>query len=304
MIKLSPTIFIIGGIFTFLPLFISDMSIYALIMVIGMIISMFIWFSLSFNRDYKVKKLLESKIISEQDLNKEKIKKKSIHIAILYSITYTAMNIASVFSVSQVEEMIFNGDIFSYPQINLEDLDPIYIASSLVMLFSSIASIILLYFLFKSIYRDEYNIQTLLLTKKNIDMPRLNPMPFFVYLIFTIFTYGLYSWIFRYRVSKSQMLNFRLEEKVKLLNDLKQKQEKKKSEEVKKKEDFVSKMKEHYSKHLKKDLEPQKRKELLAHFYMDLGKINSKLARNMLDSFFDQKLLEYSEYKKLENLLF
>ena len=64
MIKLSPTIFIIGGIFTFLPLFISDMSIYALIMVIGMIISMFIWFSLSFNRDYKVKKLLQSKIIS------------------------------------------------------------------------------------------------------------------------------------------------------------------------------------------------------------------------------------------------
>ena len=57
-------------------------------------------------------------------------------------------------------------------------------------------------------------------------------------------------------------------------------------------------------KHLKKDLDPQKRKELLARFYMDLGKIDSKLARKILDSFFDQKLLEYSEYKKLENLLF
>ncbi|MDK2951260.1 MAG: hypothetical protein PWQ77_925 [Kosmotogales bacterium] len=304
MIKLSPVIFMIGGILTFLPLFISNISFYIIVMVLGMIISLFIWFSLSFNRDYKIKKLLENKLISEQNLSLLKIRKKSIYYAILYSLTYTAMNIASVFSVSKVEEMIFNGDVFDYSQINVSDLDPMYVLASMVMLISSIASIILLYFLFKSIYTDEFSIQTLLMKQKNIQVPALKPMPFFVYLVFTIFTYGLFSWFFRYRISKSQMINLKLEEKVKLLKDIKEKQEKKKSDDKKKSEDFIGKMKEHYSNYLRKDLDNQKRKEVLARLYMDLGKIDPKEIKNILDDFLSENLLKYDEYKKLENLLF
>jgi len=178
-----------------------------------------------------------------------------------------------------------------------------YMIYSAVFLVSLISTAFLFYKLIDIIYNDEVKMQLIVSKKKRI--PALVPgtISIWTVVLFTLISYGVFSWYFRYKLMIVQVLYGRFREKLKEFEKSTQKEEDVKKQFLQNTES-AEKLKERYSSLLENAQDVNKRKEVIAALFRDLGKLSTKDAGTILRDLFDKALLSESEYKKLFKLLF
>lgn len=304
MIRIGLILFFAGAICTYLPLFFGEGFSVLVFSVIGMLISLYIWYALAWNRDLHYKKLEKKGLFKNESNLKYKLKKNSVKYAILYSISYITMNVTGLYSMQIIIDNIepFEGEINPEEIMNLLS-DSYYPLLSLIFVAASVISFILFYKLIEVIYNDEAKMQAL--ESKNGQVPLLikNKISVWFVVIFTLLTYGLFSWYIRYRIMAVQLIHAKLEEQFSAMKKRSMEKAKEFEEKKKRRENLTDELENKYTKLLNEVEDNKKRKEIIASLFRDLGGVQSKKAREIIKQLLEKNVLSENEYRKLNRLL-
>jgi len=273
--------------------------------IIGMIISLYIWYVLARNRDIHLKIMKVRKLIAEENLRNLKIYPNARLWVILYSASFIVMNISGLFVIKAI---IDNVDVtLEAPRMEelIEMLGTGYVLFSWVFFLSGIASILLYAKLIVLLYNDEMKIQSLEGKARNIPLLVTKPLSVILVLLFTLVTYGLFSWFMRYRLSSFQKLHNFFEKKLDSESmKLVSLQERGQDREVKSESEELAKdLLKKYSESLGRVNGPEDRKEVIALLFKDLGDLKTDQARSLLDQLLSKELLSENEFNRLIRLL-
>lgn len=303
MIKLPGYLFIIGAIASYAPLFITDRFFAFVASIIGTVLNLYIWYALASNRDSHLKRMVAEKIITEPEMKKLNISMKTRLTALMYCFFYIAMNLSGSYAMSVVFAEVDSFEAIPTTEEMLANLGTPYLISAIVFTVSGVLTLILFYRLFKAIYSDEIRIQSIESMKRGIPVISIKAISFPLVLLFTIITYGLFSWVLRFRLHTAQVIHKQFEEKVSKITKQKNDIQQKAKLEQEKRKNMVSTVSQRYGALLVEPAEPGKRKEIVASLFRDLGALETGKAREIVDTFFDKKLLTEREYKQLKHLL-
>ncbi|HOY27082.1 MAG TPA: hypothetical protein PKU79_11005, partial [Mesotoga sp.] len=285
MIRLPSYLFFIGGFFSYASIFFASPAVSMTMSIIGMIISLYIWYVLARNRDIHLKIMKVRKLIAEENLRNLKIYPNARLWVILYSASFIVMNISGLFVIKAI---IDNFDVtLEAPRMEelIEMLGTGYVLFSWVFFLSGIASILLYAKLIVLLYNDEMKIQSLEGKARNIPLLVTKPLSVILVLLFTLVTYGLFSWFMRYRLSSFQKLHNFFEKKLDSESmKLVSLQERGQDREVKSESEELAKdLLKKYSESLGRVNGPEDRKEVIALLFKDLGDLKTDQARSLLD---------------------
>ncbi|MCD6160556.1 MAG: hypothetical protein J7J09_08010 [Kosmotoga sp.] len=305
MLRVSSLVFIIGAICSYIPLFMGDSMLATIFFAAGVTISLFIWYVLAINRDAHYKELVKKGFFDDKDMRANKLfmKRRAIPYVIAYTFSFTALQLSSMGAMKVLIENAYVLSEISDTAKLMEVLGKEYMIYSAVFLVSLISTAFLFYKLIDIIYNDEVKMQLIVSKKKRI--PALVPgtISIWTVVLFTLISYGVFSWYFRYKLMIVQVLYGRFREKLKEFEKSTQKEEDVKKQFLQNTES-AEKLKERYSSLLENAQDVNKRKEVIAALFRDLGKLSTKDAGTILRDLFDKALLSESEYKKLFKLLF
>lgn len=305
MIRLPSYLFFIGGFFSYASIFFASPAVSMTMSIIGMIISLYIWYVLARNRDIHLKIMKVRKLIAEENLRNLKIYPNARLWVILYSASFIVMNISGLFVIKAI---IDNFDVtLEAPRMEelIEMLGTGYVLFSWVFFLSGIASILLYAKLIVLLYNDEMKIQSLEGKARNIPLLVTKPLSVILVLLFTLVTYGLFSWFMRYRLSSFQKLHNFFEKKLDSESmKLVSLQERGQDREVKSESEELAKdLLKKYSESLGRVNGPEDRKEVIALLFKDLGDLKTDQARSLLDQLLSKELLSENEFNRLIRLL-
>ena len=305
MIRLPSYLFFIGGFFSYASIFFASPAVSMTMSIIGMIISLYIWYVLARNRDIHLKIMKVRKLIAEENLRNLKIYPNARLWVILYSASFIVMNISGLFVIKAI---IDNFDVtLEAPRMEelIEMLGTGYVLFSWVFFLSGIASILLYAKLIVLLYNDEMKIQSLEGKARNIPLLVTKPLSVILVLLFTLVTYGLFSWFMRYRLSSFQKLHNFFEKKLDSESmKLVSLQERGQDREVKSESEELAKdLLKKYSESLGRVNGPEDRKEVIALLFKDLGDLKTDQARSLLDQLLSKELLSENEFNGLIRLL-
>ncbi|HPB63398.1 MAG TPA: hypothetical protein PLM80_02835 [Mesotoga sp.] len=305
MIRLPSYLFFIGGFFSYASIFFASPAVSMTMSIIGMIISLYIWYVLARNRDIHLKIMKVRKLIAEENLRNLKIYPNARLWVILYSASFIVMNISGLFVIKAI---IDNVDVtLEAPRMEelIEMLGTGYVLFSWVFFLSGIASILLYAKLIVLLYNDEMKIQSLEGKARNIPLLVTKPLSVILVLLFTLVTYGLFSWFMRYRLSSFQKLHNFFEKKLDSESmKLVSLQERGQDREVKSESEELAKdLLKKYSESLGRVNGPEDRKEVIALLFKDLGDLKTDQARSLLDQLLSKELLSENEFNRLIRLL-
>jgi len=305
MLRVSSLVFIIGAICSYIPLFMGDSMLATIFFAAGVTISLFIWYVLAINRDAHYKELVKKGFFDDKDMRANKLfmKRRAIPYVIAYTFSFTALQLSSMGAMKVLIENAYVLSEISDTAKLMEVLGKEYMIYSAVFLVSLISTAFLFYKLIDIIYNDEVKMQLIVSKKKRI--PALVPgtISIWTVVLFTLISYGVFSWYFRYKLMIVQVLYGRFREKLKEFEKSTHKEEDVKKQFLQNTES-AEKLKERYSSLLENAQDVNKRKEVIAALFRDLGKLSTKDAGTILRDLFDKALLSESEYKKLFKLLF
>ncbi|MFO7881389.1 MAG: hypothetical protein R6U52_02485 [Kosmotogaceae bacterium] len=304
MIRIGIILFFAGAIFTYLPLFFGEGFTVLIFSVIGMLISLYIWYALAWNRDQHYKRLEKKGLLKNESSLTYKLKKNSVKHAVFYSISYVTMNVTGLYSMQIIIDNIeiFEGDI------NPEDImnqlsDSYYPIISLIFIVASVVSFILFYKLVEVIYNDEAKMQALESKKGQVPLLIKNRISVWFVVIFTLLTYGLFSWYIRYRIMAVQLIHTKLEEQYSVMKKKSMEKAKEFEEEKKRRENLTVELENKYTKLLNEVEDYKKRKEIIASLFRDLGELQSNKAHKIIKQLLENNVLSENEYRKLNRLL-
>ncbi|MBO8165697.1 MAG: hypothetical protein DRP32_05495 [Thermotogae bacterium] len=305
MLRVSSLVFIIGAICSYIPLFMGDSMLATIFFAAGVTISLFIWYVLAINRDAHYKELVKKGFFDDKDMRANKLfmKRRAIPYVIAYTFSFTALQLSSMGAMKVLIENAYVLSEISDTAKLMEVLGKEYMIYSAVFLVSLISTAFLFYKLIDIIYNDEVKMQLIVSKKKRIPALVPGPISIWTVVLFTLISYGVFSWYFRYKLMIVQVLYGRFREKLKEFEKSTQKEEDVKKQFLQNTES-AEKLKERYSSLLENAQDVNKRKEVIAALFRDLGKLSTKDAGTILRDLFDKALLSESEYKKLFKLLF
>ena len=305
MIRLPPYMFFLGGFLTYASIFFSSAEVSMTMSVIGMTISLYIWYILAWNRDRHLKNMKLKGIVKPEHVLEHRIAGNSRFWVVLYSACYLAMNFSGLYIIKAIVE---NVDIdFNAP--SMEELTTLlgtgYVLSSWLFLLTGIASLLLYGKLITMLYNDEMKIQSLESKHRKMPVLIVKPLSLFLMVVFTLITYGLFSWFMRYRLAAVQRFHNQIEKK---LDDLEVSFREKAAEAQQIKKSHAPKsvgeeIIEKYSESLASTDESEKRKEVIASLFRDLGDLKSDQALSLLNNLLSRQLLTENEFNRLTRLL-
>jgi len=305
LIRLPPYMFFLGGFLTYASIFFSSAEVSMTMSVIGMTISLYIWYILAWNRDRHLKNMKLKGIVKPEHVLEHRIAGNSRFWVVLYSACYLAMNFSGLYIIKAIVE---NVDIdFNAP--SMEELTTLlgtgYVLSSWLFLLTGIASLLLYGKLITMLYNDEMKIQSLESKHRKMPVLIVKPLSLFLMVVFTLITYGLFSWFMRYRLAAVQRFHNQIEKK---LDDLEVSFREKAAEAQQIKKSHAPKsvgeeIIEKYSESLASTDESEKRKEVIASLFRDLGDLKSDQALSLLNNLLSRQLLTENEFNRLTRLL-
>jgi hypothetical protein len=123
--------------------------------------------------------------------------------------------------------------------------------------------------------------------------------------VFTLITYCLFSWFMRYRLAAIQRFHSQIEKKLDELEvSFKEKAtQEQQLEEEKRPETAGEEILEKYSSCLASTSETERRKEIIASLFRDLGDLKSDQALSLLNNLLSRQLLTENEFNRLTRLL-
>lgn len=305
MIRLSPYIFFVGGFLTYASIFFSSATVSMTMSVIGMTISLYIWYILAWNRDRHLATMKKKGYVKPQNCAEQKIAGNSRIWVILYSASYLTMNFAGLYIIRAIIENID----MSLDTMSMEELITLlgsgYVLSSWLFFITGIASIFLYGKLITMLYNDEMKIQSLESKQRNIPVLILKPLSVVIMVIFTLITYGLFSWFMRYRLAAIQRFHNQIEKKLDELEESFKDKAKniKKEKEEQPSRSISEEILEKYSRSLASSEESDDRKLIIASLFKDLGNLKSDQARSLLNDLLSKQLLTENEFNRLTRLL-
>jgi hypothetical protein len=304
LIRIGLILFFAGAICTYLPLFFGEGFTALVFSVIGMLISLYIWYALAWNRDQHYRRLEKKGLFKNEGNLKYKLKSNSVKYAIFYSISYVAMNVTGLYSMKIIIDNIepFEGDINPEEIMSLLS-DSYYPALSLIFVAASVISFILFYKLIEVIYNDEAKMQALESKKGQVPLLIKNRISVWFIVIFTLLTYGLFSWYIRYRIMAVQLIHSKLEEQFSTMKKRSVEKAKEFEEEKKRKENLTDELENKYTELLNEVEDNKKRKEVIASLFRDLGELQSNKAHEIIKQLLEKNVLSENEYRKLNRLL-
>lgn len=301
MIKLPPYLFFAGGFFSYASIFFTNPVLTMFMSVVGMTLSLYIWYILAWNRDRHLARMREQKYLSEREVEEYKIAKNSRLWVVVYSVSFISMNISGLFVLKAILD---NVDITAQtPQIDelIAMLGASYIFFSWLFFLSGIATVFLYGKLIMLLYNDEMKIQTLESRRRKIPVIISKPLSILFMLLFTLITYGLFSWFMRYRLASFQKFHHYMEKKMNEMNETLR--EEASQAQTQSPEVLEDKLLEKYSASLDSAAASEKRKEIIALLFKDLGDLNSDQAKQLLETLLARELLTQGEFKRLTSLL-
>ncbi|MBN2252071.1 MAG: hypothetical protein JW701_00120 [Kosmotogaceae bacterium] len=305
MIRLPPYIFFLGGFLTYASIFFSSAVVSMTMSVIGMTISLYIWYILAWNRDRHLASMKKKGLVKSENLAEFNIKGNSRFWVVLYSAAYLTMNFTGLYIIKAIVEHVDVGlDAPSVDEL-IELLGTGYILSSWLFFITGIASLFLYGKLIAMLYNDEMKIQSLESKHRNIPVLILKPLSIALMVIFTLVTYGLFSWFMRYRLAAVQRFHNQIEKKLDELEvSFREKEvEAQQIEKNRAPKSVGEQIIEKYSEILASTDESEERKEVIASLFRDLGSLKSDQARSLLSNLLSRQLLTENEFNKLIRLL-
>jgi len=305
LIRLQPYIFFLGGFLTYASIFFSSAVVSMTMSVIGMTISLYIWYILAWNRDRHLASMKKKGLVKSESLAELNIKGNSRVWVVLYSITYLTMNFTGLYIIKAIVEHVDIG--LDSPNVDelIELLGTGYILSSWLFFITGIASLFLYGKLIAMLYNDEMKVQSLESKHRNIPVLILKPLSIALMVIFTLVTYGLFSWFMRYRLAAVQRFHNQIEKKLDEL-EVSFREKASEAQQIEKNnapksvgEEIIEK----YSEILASIDESEERKEVIASLFRDLGSLKSDQARSLLSNLLSRQLLTENEFNKLIRLL-
>jgi len=297
--------FFLGGFLTYASIFFSSAEVSMTMSVIGMTISLYIWYILAWNRDRHLKNMKSKGIVKPEHVLEHRIAGNSRFWVVLYSACYLTMNFSGLYIIKAIVE---NVDIdFNAP--SMEELTTLlgtgYVLSSWLFLLTGIASLLLYGKLITMLYNDEMKIQSLESKHRKMPVLIVKPLSLVLMVVFTLITYGLFSWFMRYRLAAVQRFHNQIEKK---LDDLEASFREKAVEAQQIKKNHAPKsvgeeIIEKYSESLASTDESEKRKEVIASLFRDLGDLKSDQALSLLNNLLSRQLLTENEFNRLTRLL-
>ncbi|MFA6656736.1 MAG: hypothetical protein WCS38_05480 [Mesotoga sp.] len=305
MIRLPPYIFFLGGFLTYASIFFSSAVVSMTMSVIGMTISLYIWYILAWNRDRHLAEMKKKGLVEPENLAELKITGNSRFWVVFYSAAYLTMNFTGLYIIKAIVEHVDIGLNSANVDELIELLGTGYILSSWLFFITGIAALFLYGKLITILYNDEMKIQSLESKHRNIPVLIIKPLSIALMVVFTLITYGLFSWFMRYRLAAVQRFHNQIERK---LDELEVSFREKAVEAQKIKKNLTQtsvgeEIIEKYSESLASTDESEERKEVIASLFRDLGSLKSDQARSLLRNLLSRQLLTENEFNKLIRLL-
>lgn len=305
MIRLPPYIFFLGGFLTYASIFFSSAVVSMTMSVIGMTISLYIWYILAWNRDRHLAEMKKKGLLEPENLAELKITGNSRFWVVFYSAAYLTMNFTGLYIIKAIVEHVDIGLNSANVDELIELLGTGYILSSWLFFITGIAALFLYGKLITILYNDEMKIQSLESKHRNIPVLIIKPLSIALMVVFTLVTYGLFSWFMRYRLAAVQRFHNQIERK---LDELEVSFREKAVEAQKIKKNLTQtsvgeEIIEKYSESLASTDESEERKEVIASLFRDLGSLKSDQARSLLRNLLSKQLLTENEFNKLIRLL-
>ncbi|MDD2334164.1 MAG: hypothetical protein PHD38_07160 [Mesotoga sp.] len=305
MIRLPPYIFFLGGFLTYASIFFSSAVVSMTMSVIGMTISLYIWYILAWNRDRHLAEMKKKGLVEPENLAELKITGNSRFWVVFYSAAYLTMNFTGLYIIKAIVEHVDIGLNSANVDELIELLGTGYILSSWLFFITGIAALFLYGKLITILYNDEMKIQSLESKHRNIPVLIIKPLSIALMVVFTLITYGLFSWFMRYRLAAVQRFHNQIERK---LDELEVSFREKAVEAQKIKKNLTQtsvgeEIIEKYSESLASTDESEERKEVIASLFRDLGSLKSDQARSLLRNLLSKQLLTENEFNKLIRLL-
>jgi hypothetical protein len=273
--------------------------------VIGMTISLYIWYILAWNRDRHLAEMKKKGLVEPENLAELKITGNSRFWVVFYSAAYLTMNFTGLYIIKAIVEHVDIGLNSANVDELIELLGTGYILSSWLFFITGIAALFLYGKLITILYNDEMKIQSLESKHRNIPVLIIKPLSIALMVVFTLITYGLFSWFMRYRLAAVQRFHNQIERK---LDELEVSFREKAVEAQKIKKNLTQtsvgeEIIEKYSESLASTDESEERKEVIASLFRDLGSLKSDQARSLLRNLLSKQLLTENEFNKLIRLL-
>jgi hypothetical protein len=305
LIRLPPYIFFLGGFLTYASIFFSSAVVSMTMSVIGMTISLYIWYILAWNRDRHLAEMKKKGLVEPENLAELKITGNSRFWVVFYSAAYLTMNFTGLYIIKAIVEHVDIGLNSANVDELIELLGTGYILSSWLFFITGIAALFLYGKLITILYNDEMKIQSLESKHRNIPVLIIKPLSIALMVVFTLVTYGLFSWFMRYRLAAVQRFHNQIERK---LDELEVSFREKAVEAQKIKKNLTQtsvgeEIIEKYSESLASTDESEERKEVIASLFRDLGSLKSDQARSLLRNLLSKQLLTENEFNKLIRLL-
>jgi len=305
LIRLPPYIFFLGGFLTYASIFFSSAVVSMTMSVIGMTISLYIWYILAWNRDRHLAEMKKKGLVEPENLAELKITGNSRFWVVFYSAAYLTMNFTGLYIIKAIVEHVDIGLNSANVDELIELLGTGYILSSWLFFITGIAALFLYGKLITILYNDEMKIQSLESKHRNIPVLIIKPLSIALMVVFTLVTYGLFSWFMRYRLAAVQRFHNQIERK---LDELEVSFREKAVEAQKIKKNLTQtsvseEIIEKYSESLASTDESEERKEVIASLFRDLGSLKSDQARSLLRNLLSRQLLTENEFNKLIRLL-
>lgn len=303
MIALKGYLFIIGAIFSYIPLFLANPATAVAVNAVGITISLYIWYVLAANRDRGIAALTSSGAISERDLSVLGIRKSARFFASIYSVSFVLMTLSMTFVFRRVMENTEILENMSDVQLMVETLGTVYMIASGVFTITAIVSLVFLYKLLDVLLNDELKLQSVIGKRRKLPMMQVRPVSIALLLFLIVLSYGLFSWFLRYRIAVTQRLFGKLEAQMKEMEEQKKREEDhhaKLEDEVNQKAADLGTI---YEKIFSESPEGEKRREVLATFFKDLSEIDDDKAKTIIKEFLEKNLITEREYRRIDDLI-
>ncbi len=303
MIALKGYLFIIGAIFSYAPLFLTNLATAILVNAVGITISLYIWYVLAGNRDRYIAGVMESGAVSERDLSVLGVKKNARYLASIYSTAFVIMTLSLTFVMRKVMENFDALQEVTDMEAMVDILGIRYLLASGLFTVSAIVSLVFLYKLLSVLLNDDMKLQSLLGRRRKLPVVTVRPVSIPLLMLLIVLSYGLFSWFLRYRIAVAQRLFGKLEAHMKELQDQKTKeeefQEKLKTKTAQKAADLGAT----YERIFANSPEGEERREILAGLYRDLSEIDDDKAKDIIRQFLEKNLISEREYKRIDDLI-
>lgn len=302
MIRVPGYLFILGVFFSYAGLLFENQGLAITLVVIGIVLSLYIWHVLAWNRDKHLENSLKKGVIKEEELFSFGLKRKAVVWAIFYSLVFSVMNLSGI-----VSAQLFVSNIDTVQNISPEELvgllGPEYMIASSVFMISAILTLIMYFKLLSITFNDEFKMQSIESLRKKIPMILRSPLSIPMAVVFTIITSGLFSWYIRYKLMRIQVLYFQLDRSFEEAKAQYETLEQARKEKEKKRLEKIANMNEKYSEMLAKETDPHERKTIIAQLFKDLGDTNRDDAIRIISEMLKKDIIDEKEYKKLIRLL-